>query len=101
MDLAELTYEKRQEIKDICAKHGVTAVRVFGSVARGDYNEKSDIDILINLDTSNLKDLRYFSVLGELQEDLEALLECKVDVVDERGLRDSIREFVLKDAIAL
>jgi uncharacterized protein len=41
MDPAELIREKRQEIKDICAKHGATAVRIFGSVARGDYDEKS------------------------------------------------------------
>lgn len=101
MDPAELIREKRQEIKDICTKYGATAVRVFGSVARGDYNDKSDIDLLINLDSRKAEGFGYLGVLELLHEELEALLGRKVDVVDESGLREPIRDYVLKDAVAL
>jgi uncharacterized protein len=101
VNLADLIYEKREKVKEICAKHGATAVRVFGSVARGDYGDNSDIDILINLDSRKNEGFSYLGVLEHLHEELETLLGCRVDVIDESGLRDSFREIVLKDAIAL
>lgn len=101
MNPAELLREKREEIKSICAKHGASSVRVFGSVARGDFGEKSDIDILLKLDSSKLTGMRYFGVLEELREELEALLQCKVDVVDELGLKDPLPDYVLKEAVSL
>lgn len=101
MNLAELLAEKKHAIKVVCAKYGASDVRVFGSVARGDFDEKSDIDILIRLDSSKLEGMRYFGVLDELQEDLEKLLGRKVDLVDEKGLREKIRHKVLSEAIAL
>jgi uncharacterized protein len=100
MDLAELR-EKREEILRIAAKHGARNVRVFGSVARGDYNERSDIDIVIALDGSNLKGFAYFGTIEYLHEELEQLLGRPVDVVDESGLRDDIRSIVLSEAVAL
>lgn len=101
MDIAQLLREKRDEIKAICAKHGASSVRVFGSAARGDFDDKSDIDILLNLDSSNLTGMRYFGVLEELREELEALLNFKVDVVDELGLKDPLPDYVLKEAVSL
>lgn len=76
-------------------------VRVFGSVARGDYRDSSDIDILVRLDSSNLSGMRYFGVLEQLREELERLLGCSVDLVDELGLKDPLPEYVLKEAVAL
>ena len=101
MNPAELLRKKREEIKSICAKHGASSVRVFGSVARGDFDDKSDIDILLKLDSSKLTGMRYFGVLEELGEELEALLNCKVDVVDELGLKDPLPDYVLKEAVSL
>lgn len=49
MDLVDLIVEKRDTIKQTCAKYGATAVRVFGSCARDDYDGKSDIDVLVQL----------------------------------------------------
>lgn len=101
MDIAKVLADKREKILSIAAKHGAHNVRVFGSVARGDFGANSDIDILIRLDSSDLEGMRYFSVLESLREELEGLLGCGVDIVDEAGLKDRIREQVLSEAKAL
>lgn len=96
MTQTELLKEKRTEILQIAKNYGAYNVRVFGSVARGEADEKSDIDLLVDMEPGrSLLDL-----IGLLM-DLEALLGCKVDVVTVKGLRDRIRERVLKEAVAL
>ncbi len=45
----ELLHTKREDILRIAAKYGASNVRVFGSVARGEADEQSDIDLLIDL----------------------------------------------------
>ena len=71
MSLQQILQEKRQEILAIAAKHGAYNVRVFGSVARGEADESSDIDILVELEEG-----RSLFDLGGLLMDLENLLEC-------------------------
>lgn len=91
-----LLQRHRAAIHRLAEKHGVRNIRVFGSVARGDAEAKSDVDLLVELEPGrNLLDL------GGLQMDLESLLQCPVDVVTERGLRDRLRAHVLKEAIPL
>ncbi len=96
MSLDELLHTKREEILRIAAKYGAYNVRIFGSVARGEADEQSDIDFLMNMEPG-----RSLFDLGGLLSDLEDLLGCNVDVVTEDGLRDRIRDRVLKEAIAL
>lgn len=96
MSLNELLQSKREDILRTAAKYGAYNVRVFGSVARGEADEQSDIDLLVNMEPD-----RSLFDLGGLLTDLEDLLGCKVDVVTEKGLRDRIRERVLKEAVAL
>jgi uncharacterized protein len=92
----DLLKVKREEILQLARQYGAYNVRVFGSVARGEADEKSDIDLLVDMEPGrSLLDL-----IGFLM-DLESLLGCKVDVVTVKGLRDRIRERVLKEAIAL
>jgi predicted nucleotidyltransferase len=50
MDTERLLKEKREEILRIAARHGARNVRVFGSVARGDADEASDIDFLVEME---------------------------------------------------
>lgn len=88
--------EKRQEILRIAAEHGAHNVRVFGSVARGEADERSDIDFLVELEPG-----RSLFDLGGLQYDLQALLGCAVDVVTERGLKARIRDRVVREAAPL
>jgi uncharacterized protein len=96
MSLDELLHTKREDILSIAARYGAYNVRIFGSVTRGEADEQSDIDLLVNMDSG-----RSLLDLCGLLIDLEELLGHKVDVVTEKGLRDRIRERVLKEAVAL
>jgi uncharacterized protein len=96
MALEELLKDKREAILRICAKHGARNVRVFGSVARGEADEQSDIDLLVDTEPG-----RSLLDLGGLLMDLQALLGQNVDVVTERGLKPRIRERVLAEAVVL
>lgn len=96
MKLEEFLQTKREEILKVCARYGARKVRIFGSVARGEADEKSDIDFLVEMEPG-----RSLLDLGGLQYELERLLGQRVDVVTERGLKARIRERVLREAIAL
>ena len=80
----------------LAAKHGARNVRVFGSVARGEADQRSDVDLLVDMDPG-----RSLLDLGGLLTDLRELLGCPVDVVTEKGLRRRIRERVLKEAVPI
>ena len=96
MDLNNLLKSRREEIISIAAKHGARNVRVFGSTARGEAGEKSDIDLLVDVGPARTP---FFP--GELLADLKELLGCKVDVVTTDGLHWYIRDRVLKEAVPL
>ena len=97
MLLEQLLTEKREAILSIAAKHGVSNIRIFGSVARGEETGNSDIDFLVDYDLSKISS--WFPV--RLIRDLEAILGRKVDVVTQNGLKERIKEQVLKDCIKL
>jgi predicted nucleotidyltransferase len=90
----QLLREKREEILRIAARHGARNVRVFGSLARGEADERSDVDFLVEMEPG-----RSLFDLGGLQYELEQLLGCPVDVVTERGLKPRIRDRVLREAV--
>lgn len=88
-----LVREKREEILRIASRHGARDVRVFGSVARGEAGDDSDVDFLVELEAG-----RSLLDLGGLRMELEELLGCKVDVVTEGGLYWLLRRRILKEA---
>ena len=96
MTLQVLRSTKRDEILRVAARRGASNIRVFGSVARGEDDARSDIDFLVDLEPG-----RSLFDLSGLLLDLEAVLQTDVDVVTERGLRDRIRERVLREAVPL
>ena len=96
MTLAQLLGDKRQDILRLATQHGARNVRVFGSLARGEARPDSDVDILIALEPE-----RSLLDLIALQQDLEDLLSCKVDVVTEASVSPYLRPQVLRDAVAL
>ena len=96
MGIDELLGGKRDQILRVAARHGARHVRVFGSVARGEADERSDIDFLVDLEPG-----RTLFDLGGLLMDLRDLLGRDVDVVTERGLKTRIRTRVLQEAVAL
>jgi len=87
---------KRKEILRIAEKYGASNVRVFGSVVRGEETENSDIDFLVELESGR----SLFDHAG-LIVDLEDLLEKKIDVVTEGGIKPRFRERIYNEAIAL
>ena len=93
MNLKRLLQEKRQEIFQIAARHGVRNIRVFGSAARGEAGEGSDLDLLIEAGPQRTP---WFP--GGLIAELEELLGCRVDVVTEKALHWYIRDRVLQEA---
>ena len=96
MGTRDLLTAKRKDILRIAAKYGATNVRVFGSVARGDADDNSDIDLLVRLDPDG-------SLLdhAKLVVELEELLNRRVDVAPDDCLRPRVRERVLRDAIPI
>ena len=96
MSLDEILQTKREDILRIATRYGAYNVRVFGSVARGEADSESDVDLLVDMEPG-----RSLFDLGGLLMDLQDLLGCNVDVVTEDGLRDRIRKGVLKEAVAL
>jgi uncharacterized protein len=89
----------RAELLALARRRGVTGVRVFGSMSRGDGNEStahSDVDLLVTLSpgTSAL-------ALGGLLLDAQELLGRRVDVVTEASLHPALRESVIAGAVPL
>ncbi len=96
MDFNEVFGSKREEVLRIAAQYGARNVRIFGSVARGEADNDSDLDVLVDLEPG-----RSLFDLGGLLMELQELVGCRVDVVTERGLRERIRERVLREAVPL
>ena len=90
----EALRRRRAEVLAVCARHGASNVRVFGSVVRGQQDDESDLDLLVDLEPG-----RSLFDLGGLLVELEDLLGCPVDVMTE--VRERIRGRVLAEAVPL
>jgi uncharacterized protein len=96
MEIEQLLKEKREEILQIALRHGAKNIRLFGSVARGEAGESSDIDILIEVGENPSP---WFP--GGLMADLEELLGRRVHIVTVGALHAYIRDRVLQEAVPL
>ncbi len=78
----------RQKIAEFCRRWKVIELALFGSVLRDDFRPDSDIDVLVTF----LPDSRWgLFQLVEMQEELEQILGRKVDLVEQKGLRNPFR----------
>jgi uncharacterized protein len=93
MTTTEIVQTKRDEILRIAERHGARDVRVFGSVARGEATENSDLDLLVSADEEASP---WFP--AALVAELERLLGRKVEVVTEDGLYWLLRRRILQEA---
>lgn len=96
MTTLESLRQRKAEIERLAARYGAQGVRVFGSVARDEDTNDSDIDVLVEMsDEASLLDL------VQLQQALEAMLSRRADVLTVRGINPRLRERILAEAVRL
>lgn len=86
----------RAQILALAERHGVGDVRVFGSMARGDGSDASDVDLLVSLPPEKTG-----LALGALLIEVQELLDRRVEVLTENGLHPAIRDRILREAQSL
>ena len=93
VSLETLRTSRREEILRLSERYGARNVRVFGSVARGEANESSDLDLLVEWEPGR-------SLLDHagLVQDLQELLGIKVQVGTEKSLHWYVRDRILREA---
>lgn len=89
----KLIETKRAELRQLAKRHGVRSLRVFGSMARGDASDQSDVDLLVEPEhvLSGL-------ALGELLMDAQDLLGRSVDIVTLNSLHPLMRNRVMRES---
>ena len=89
-------WSRRQKVKKVAGAHGLQNIRVFGSVARGEETEDSDVDLLVDVDPQ-------VGLLGlaRAQRELEAVLEARVDLVPASDLKARIAITAQAEAVSL
>ncbi len=96
MTLEELRIKHREGILRIAADYGVTDIRVFGSVARGEATEDSDIDLLVTIPrTMHLYDY----VRAELE--IQDKIGVPVQMISDEGVNDLLRDRIFSEAVPL
>jgi predicted nucleotidyltransferase len=96
MGIYETIETKREEILRAAARHGARNIRIIGSVARGEADSRSDLDLLVAIESG-----RSLLDHAALILDLEELVGCKVDIASDRGLHGRLRSRILDEAIPL
>lgn len=86
----------RAAVLAVAEKHGVSDVRVFGSVARGEEGEDSDLDLLVRL-----PDGVGLFALARFKHELEELLRVSVDVIPDEGVKPRLRASIDEDLVRL
>jgi predicted nucleotidyltransferase len=94
--LESLRHGKREEVLRLAALHGARNVKVFGSVARGETTDRSDVDLLVDWEPDR-------SLLDHvaLVQDLEEILGVRVHLGTERSLHWYVRDRILREATPL
>ena len=82
-------------VNDLCRRYQVKQMSVFGSAARGELREDSDIDVLVEFGENATVDIFDF---GHLESELSALLGRRVDLVSRRGMNPRIAPHILSEA---
>ena len=86
----------RDVLAEICRRHDVRELRLFGSAARGEEGPESDVDLLVDFGSR-----KTFIELGALEEELEDLLGRPVDLLTEKALSPLLKDAILSQARVL
>lgn len=93
IDKERLTQILKDSKHDLVTRYHISSIGIFGSCARGDFGENSDVDILIDYDQP----------IGiefiDLAEELEKILNCKVDLVSRNGIKQKYFDEIQKDLV--
>jgi len=92
----KLIADNQIAITNLAKQHGVKTIYLFGSMAKDEASEASDVDFLVELEQG-----RDLFDLGELLMDLQALLQRKVDLVTKNSLHPRLYSQVLNEALPL
>ena len=96
MKTLELLRNKKAEILAAAKRYGASNVRIFGSTARGDDTETSDIDLLVSMDQGR----SLYDLIG-LQQEIEQMFGRKTDVLTDKSIHRYLQERILQEATAL
>ena len=77
-----------QRIIDLCRKHKVKSLSVFGSILTDRFNDRSDVDMLVDFEPIDHNTFDYVSNYFGLRDALGLLFNRKVDLIEEKGLRN-------------
>ena len=89
----ETVLQKIEENRETIKGFGVKRLGLFGSCARGEATQSSDLDFLVELEKKS------FDVYMDLKDFLEELFGCKVDLVMRDALKPRLREPILKETV--
>ena len=93
--ITNILKEHKEELKE---KYGVKEIGIFGSYVRGEYKEKSDLDILVEFEEdAKIGLLRFVNMENRLSE----LIGVKVDLVEKSALKPRIGRHILKEVVSL
>ena len=88
--------EIRKKITPVLKKYKITKAGVFGSYARGEQKKRSDVDLLVELDSR----LSLYDVIG-IKLELEKKLKKKVDLVEYETIRPELKETILNEEVSI
>lgn len=93
--IPKILQKSKQKIAEICRRYQISELALFGSQVRGDFHDKSDFDFLVEFQPEAKIG---FIELGHIQEELETVVQTKVDLVPKDGLKPVIKQAVLSEA---
>lgn len=92
--MAARIFVDRQKIRDLCRRHHIRRLALFGSVLRNDFGPESDIDVLVEFEPGHEPGLAFFSI----EEEISRILGRKVDLNTPGFLSPYFRDQVLAEA---
>ena len=85
-----------QKLIEICRRHKINFLAIFGSYARGDYSEKSDLDLLIRFSEEVDDEITLLDFVG-IEQELSEELQVKVDLLTEDSISPYIKKYIMDD----
>jgi uncharacterized protein len=93
--IPKIIQKSKAEIIEICLKHQIRELSLFGSQVRGDFTDESDFDFLVDFLPGAERD---FIIFGRIQNELEEIVNSRVDLVPKNGLKELIKQNVLSES---